>query len=184
VKTQIVGSISKNASGRHVLWLVLGKDSQAKVVKLSIDSPENYSPELTDPQKWNAAAGEIVDTDGIWLFRNSAVWVKASNASPLSEVKLRVKHAVLREEKALARLARQVQAFENSECFPNAARERIPDPVRLFVWQRDEGKCVRCGASEKLEFDHIIPISKGGANTDRNIQLLCESCNRAKGADI
>ncbi len=57
----------------------------------------------------------------------------------------------------------------------------IPDEVRLKVWRRDLGKCVKCGSQEKLEFDHIIPVSKGGSNTERNIQLLCEKCNRAKG---
>ncbi len=64
------------------------------------------------------------------------------------------------------------------------AREPIPDSVRLFVWQRDQGCCVKCGSQERLEFDHIIPIVAGGSNTDRNIQLLCESCNRSKGATI
>lgn len=66
----------------------------------------------------------------------------------------------------------------------NHRRESIPDDVKLFVWQRDGGRCVKCGSQEKLEFDHIIPISKGGSNTARNIQLLCEKCNRSKGAEI
>jgi 5-methylcytosine-specific restriction endonuclease McrA len=63
-------------------------------------------------------------------------------------------------------------------------REPIPDKVRMFVWQRDKGCCIKCGSQEKLEFDHIIPISQGGSNTARNIQILCEKCNRSKGANI
>lgn len=31
---------------------------------------------------------------------------------------------------------------------------------------------------------HIIPVSKRDSNTDRNIQLLCEICNRQKGQMI
>ena len=57
---------------------------------------------------------------------------------------------------------------------------RITQEVKDKVWRRDEGKCVECGSNENLEFDHIIPFSKGGANTYRNIQLLCEPCNRKK----
>ncbi len=63
-------------------------------------------------------------------------------------------------------------------------REPISDKVKIFVWNRDGGKCVNCGSNEKLEYDHIIPLSKGGSNTARNIQLLCENCNRSKGANI
>ena len=59
-------------------------------------------------------------------------------------------------------------------------RESISQNVKDAVWRRDEGKCVECGSNEKLEFDHIIPVVKGGASTYRNIQLLCEPCNRAK----
>ncbi len=60
----------------------------------------------------------------------------------------------------------------------------IPRDIKLSVWRRDQGKCVECGSKEKLEYDHIIPISKGGSNTERNIQLLCEKCNREKSAKI
>jgi len=60
----------------------------------------------------------------------------------------------------------------------------IPPEVKIAVWRRDSGKCVECGTKEKLEYDHIIPLSKGGSNTERNIQLLCEKCNRQKGAKI
>mgnify|MGYP000120482121 CR=1 FL=1 len=56
--------------------------------------------------------------------------------------------------------------------------------VKDKVWNRDGGKCVECGSNEKLEFDHIIPFSKGGSNTYRNIQLLCEECNRKKSNQI
>ena len=63
-------------------------------------------------------------------------------------------------------------------------RGPIPQEVKDAVWNRDGGKCVNCGCQENLEFDHIIPIAKGGANTYRNVQLLCERCNRQKGAKI
>ena len=63
-------------------------------------------------------------------------------------------------------------------------RETIPQDVKDAVWKRDDGKCVQCGSNEKLEFDHIIPFIKGGSSTYRNVQLLCEPCNRKKHSKI
>jgi 5-methylcytosine-specific restriction endonuclease McrA len=65
-----------------------------------------------------------------------------------------------------------------------AKRERIPEPVRIAVWRRDEGCCARCRSRERLEYDHIIPVDRGGSNTVRNVELLCERCNRAKSNNI
>ena len=66
----------------------------------------------------------------------------------------------------------------------NKVTRYITEEVRRRVWRRDEGKCVDCGSKELLEFDHIIPVSRGGSNTARNIQLLCEKCNRTKADEI
>jgi Holliday junction DNA helicase RuvB len=60
------------------------------------------------------------------------------------------------------------------------SRDAIPSAIRREVWRRDGGKCVKCGSRKNLEYDHIIPVSQGGSNTARNIELLCEACNRAK----
>lgn len=60
----------------------------------------------------------------------------------------------------------------------------IPRDVQMEVFYRDGGKCVMCGADKYLEFDHIIPFSKGGANTVDNIQILCRACNQKKGSNI
>lgn len=95
-----------------------------------------------------------------------------------------VKQYVLRREKHYQKVQREIEAFENMEKLEGVAREPIPESVRLFVWQRDQGQCVKCGSRERLEFDHIIPISAGGGNSERNLQLLCESCNRLKGSTI
>jgi len=61
-------------------------------------------------------------------------------------------------------------------------REPIPRAVRLEVFQRDGGRCVQCGATFELQFDHVIPLSLGGASTAANLQVLCADCNRRKGA--
>ena len=77
--------------------------------------------------------------------------------------------------------ARQELLESEYKNIPEDERMRhIPEDVKEFVWRRDGGKCIECGSKERLEFDHIIPFSKGGSNTARNIQLLCERCNRSK----
>lgn len=65
---------------------------------------------------------------------------------------------------------------------PDAARRRvIPTSVKLEVWKRDGGRCVVCGATDELHFDHIVPYSKGGTSlVAENIQLLCARHNIQK----
>lgn len=57
----------------------------------------------------------------------------------------------------------------------------IPTSVKLEVWRRDKGRCVKCGSRDNLHFDHIIPYSKGGSSlVAENIQILCARHNLQK----
>ena len=61
----------------------------------------------------------------------------------------------------------------------------IPSWVKVEVWKRDQGRCVKCGESTGLHYDHMLPFSKGGRSDDpRNIQILCARHNLEKGANI
>ena len=86
-------------------------------------------------------------------------------------------------KEALQELIESGEIF-NSYTDKNGKRETIPQDVMDKVWNRDGGRCVKCGSQENLEFDHIIPVSKGGATSYRNIQLLCKKCNLDKSNKI
>ena len=89
-----------------------------------------------------------------------------------------------RQRRQDARLDRLRKIRARDEEVAEARRERIPDEVRAFVWERDAGQCVQCSAEDDLQFDHVIPVAKGGGNTIDNIQVLCGDCNRQKSDSI
>ena len=116
--------------------------------------------------------------DNIYLYNNNFYYVKGPYSE--QEKELLVMECFDRDRRKFERLTNR---FEKQIETRNE-RPRIPESVRIDVWRRDQGKCAKCGSREKLEYDHIVPISKGGSNTTRNIELLCESCNRQKGSNI
>jgi len=126
-------------------------------------------------------------TSDYWLYRDLVIRLESNEPESIRDKSsdvLAIKHFVLLRERQYARARREVEALENIEKLEGVIREPIPDSVRLFVWQRDKGQCIKCGSRERLEFDHIIPVVEGGSSTERNVQLLCEACNRSKGARI
>ena len=68
------------------------------------------------------------------------------------------------------------------------AKERLRMYANLYVRDLkskvEKVNCKICLSKEKLQYDHIIPISKGGKNIVENIQVLCRTCNIRKSNKI
>jgi hypothetical protein len=59
----------------------------------------------------------------------------------------------------------------------------IPRGIMLKVVRRDGQICQQCLANvpdDELEFDHVIPHSRGGPTTVENLRVLCRGCNSKK----
>ena len=62
---------------------------------------------------------------------------------------------------------------------------QIPSSIKQQVYKRDRGRCVMCGATDQLHFDHDFPFSKGGTSIlMENVRILCARHNLAKSASI
>lgn len=117
----------------------------------------------------------------------SCGWEVSCSSAELSsnteeEITLLVKYELEKRRKKFEKIKKVLSCSNDKDV--RRVRKAIPKEVKIYVWQRDQGKCIACGSCEELEYDHIIPVSKGGSNTERNIQLLCINCNRAKSSNI
>ena len=73
----------------------------------------------------------------------------------------------------------EVKAFNKEFILPHS--RIIPTHVKVEVWARDKGKCVLCGSTDNLHYDHDLPFSKGGTSlTAKNVRILCMKCNLHK----
>jgi hypothetical protein len=110
---------------------------------------------------------------GIWVyngvFRLIDAWKEKNNNRSVFKFKLELSEEVLSDRQN----QKQLFGFEHNRM--------IPPDVKLAVWKRDKGKCVKCGSTNNLHFDHIIPFSKGGSSlVAANIQILCARHNISK----
>jgi hypothetical protein len=59
----------------------------------------------------------------------------------------------------------------------------IPAPIKMRVARRDNYMCQECKrmlSDFDIEFDHIIPLSKGGHSSEENLRVTCWDCNHDK----
>lgn len=80
----------------------------------------------------------------------------------------------------------------SAEGFTETTDERrsgrtIPARILMRVARRDNYMCQVCSTplrDAEIEFDHIIPIARGGSSEEHNLRVTCFKCNRQKGPSI
>ena len=86
--------------------------------------------------------------------------------------------------KYILKLSDKAENFDREDLKLSHTR-LIPSHVKKDVWKRDQGKCVLCGGSKNLHFDHDLPFSRGGTSLlVNNVRLLCAKCNLKKSDKI
>lgn len=64
-------------------------------------------------------------------------------------------------------------------------RRQLAGKITVEEWievlAAHDSKCVYCGSTERIEMDHVEPISKGGKHRKDNIVPACKSCNASRG---
>ncbi len=56
----------------------------------------------------------------------------------------------------------------------------LTDSEWALVLEAYGNRCLRCGATQDLTIDHVVPISAGGPHSLDNVQPLCKPCNSKK----
>lgn len=78
--------------------------------------------------------------------------------------------------------------FSHNHLIENKLKPRsrvISTEIKRIVWERDQGRCVMCGANDELHFDHDLPYSKGGTSMSvDNVKILCARHNLSKSDKI
>jgi hypothetical protein len=176
------------------LWtfgLDIGEGPGARHVVIDLPPLIGKSVPLDVPLLLGERQDHVGDLSGgysLFYFRGHLFMPERAprDASEREEVTLRIKKAAYDEEFALSSLRAAVANLEAAIEFQKSGpkRDPIPEEVKLLVWARDGGCCVRCGSNQELHFDHIIPVAKGGGNSEANIQILCQPCNLRKADKI
>lgn len=73
----------------------------------------------------------------------------------------------------------------NRRAREKGAGGRLPKGVKNYLSIKQKQTCAICECyieEGSGEVDHIVPLARGGTNEIENVQLLCQPCNRRKGA--
>ena len=110
-----------------------------------------------------------------WWWYLDRFWWDDEGLSARNVATLVLRSDLQRQHQAneLARVRASVLGHEPP---PLREAEEVSPIVRFAVWCRDRGRCVDCRSTEDLEYEQIVPFSKGGLRWIANVELRCAAC--------
>ena len=139
---------------------------------MKITSKKRY-PKNKD--KMNAKAREKYKENREYHLKKSKRW-REENPDR------KKKNAAMWEEKNKHKRKMYKQRRRAAEA--NAEGEFHSDDI-LKIFDMQRGRCGICSKKRKLKemhVDHIEPLSRGGSNWPKNLQMLCKKCNLSKSS--
>jgi 5-methylcytosine-specific restriction endonuclease McrA len=117
-------------------------------------------------------------TRKLWYFHDAFYW--DDDELGVDDIKA----LVLQRERRLQQKLQTARSLMRAEENGRQTRIPIPTELRRIVFERDGGRCVECASNFDLQYDHILPVARGGATTAENLQILCTDCNRRKSDSL
>ena len=119
----------------------------------------------------------------LYLYKNNIYSFPEESPYIEDERQLLIKEHYAKKKQKVEELKKELKFLKHAEPIEEKNKSKI-DPIsehiKSYVWKREQGRCAKCGSNKNLEFGHIIPVSKGGSNSEKNVQLLCMECNQEK----
>jgi hypothetical protein len=93
----------------------------------------------------------------------------------------------------IARLEKQKFGATESPRPPRRSKhaDHVTNDVKRTVWVRDGGQCThvsekgtRCPETRGLEWDHIVPVARGGDSRASNVRLRCRAHNQLEAERV
>jgi len=145
-------------------------------------SVQNREQSNTNKKNWAAKNQEAV--------KNARNKYKDKNKDLILE-KARIAGRKNYQQNKMALRAKSLQYAKDN---PEKARERrstrrvrMANSKKYLITKKElvalyKKACYYCGSRQKIQLDHIIPLSKGGNHSIGNIVPACQSCNLTKQA--
>lgn len=157
-------------------WHAKNKDSQIQYRKDNRDSLNENT------RRWRA---ENPDRDKrnrvLWISKNLERYKRKSREWRVNN---RVRDRELNKRWRENNPEKQRVIMFNRNCATRGVRQAVRHGLITSLMQSQGSRCVYCGCdvSSRYHIDHKLPVSRGGDNSEANLQILCPTCNLRKGS--